>query len=167
MLGQNYGDFTASLDSTYLIAYNNDTAPGQPGDQVFYMAGHYNNQYGNYTRWRGLGQLNWTNGPWNASYSARYIGGFDLGWPLGAPTGVSADPGIPGTVLHYSATIYHNLSFGYNLAAYHTRFDVGVNNLFDKQPPLMYQNNVLNSNTDTNTFDTIGRYFWGRVTVTF
>ncbi len=63
--------------------------------------------------------------------------------------------------------VYHNLAFGYNLAAYHTRLDVGVNNLFDKQPPLMYQNNVLNSNTDINTYEPIGRYFWGRVTVTF
>ncbi len=169
VFGQNYGDLTASLDSTYLIRYNNDTAPGQPGDVTFHMAGHYNNQsqYGNYSRWRGLGQLNWTNGPWNVNYTARYIGKVAVGWPLNAPEGVSADPGVPGTVLHVPAQIYHNLAIGYNLAAYHTRFDVGVNNLFDKQPPLMYQNNVLNSNTDTNTYETIGRYFWGRVTVTF
>lgn len=169
VFGHNYGDLTASLDSTYLIRYNNDTAPGQPGDITFHMAGHYNNQtqYGNYTRWRGLGQLNWTNGPWNVNYSMRYIGKVAVGWPLNAPEGISADNGAPGTVLHIPSVIYHNLSLGYNLAAYHTRLDVGVNNLFDKQPPLMYQNNVLNSNTDTNTYDTIGRYFWGRVTVTF
>jgi len=167
VFGQNYGDLTASLDTTYLIRYNNDTAPGQPGDVTFHMAGHYNNQYGNYSRWRGLGQLNWTNGPWNVNYTMRYIGAVAVGWPLGAPEGVSADPGVPGTVLKIPAQIYHNLSIGYNLAQYHTRFDVGVNNLTDKQPPLMYQNNVLNANTDTNTYDTIGRYFWGRVTVTF
>lgn len=169
VFGQNFGDFTASLDSTYLIRYDNDTAPGQPGDVTFHMAGHYNNQaqYGNFTRWRGLGQLTWNNGPWSANYSVRYIGAVKVGWPLNAPEGVSGDPGIPGVVLKYSPVLYHNLSFGYNLAAYHTRLDVGVNNLFDKQPPLMYQNNVLNSNTDTNTYDTIGRYFFGRVTVTF
>lgn len=167
VFGQNYGDLTASLDTTYLIRYNNDTAPGQPGDVTFHMAGHYNNQYGNYSRWRGLGQLNWTNGPWNINYSMRYVGKVAVGWPLYAPEGVSADPGVPGTVLRIPNVIYHNLSLGYNLAAYHTRVDVGVNNLFDKQPPLMYQNNVLNSNTDTNTYDTVGRYFWGRVTLTF
>jgi len=167
VFGQNYGDLAVSLDSTYLIRYDNDTAPGQPGDTVFHMAGHYNNQYGNYTRWRGLGQLSWNNGPWSANYSVRYLGAVKVGWPDGAPEGVSGDPGIPGVVLSYAPVMYHNLSLGYNLAAYHTRFDVGVNNLFDKQPPLMYQNNVLNSNTDTNTYETIGRYFWGRVTVTF
>jgi iron complex outermembrane receptor protein len=167
VFGENYGDFAVSLDSTYLIRYDNDTAPGQPGDVTFHMAGHYNNQYGNFTRWRGLGQLNWTNGPWNASYSVRYVGAVKVGWPDGAEEGVSADQHLPGVVLSYAPVLYHNLSFGYNLAAYHTRLDVGVNNVFDKQPPLFYQNNVLNSNTDTNTYDTLGRYFWGRVTVTF
>ncbi|HWU78029.1 MAG TPA: TonB-dependent receptor [Rhodanobacter sp.] len=166
MFGHNYGDFTASLDSTYLIRYNNDTAPGQPGDVVVHMAGHYNNQYGNYSRWRGLGQLTWNNGPWDVNYTMRYIGAITVGW-ADPREGSSADPGIPGTELKADAQIYHNLSLGYNLAAYHTRLDVGVNNLFDKQPPLLYQNNVLNSNTDINTYEPIGRYFWGRVTVTF
>jgi outer membrane receptor protein involved in Fe transport len=83
--------------------------------------------------------------------------------------GSSADPGagFEGPELPVSSRIYHNQAFGYNLAAYHTRLDVGVNNLADKQPPTMFQNNVLNSNTDINTYEAIGRYFWGRVTVTF
>jgi outer membrane receptor protein involved in Fe transport len=166
--GQNWGDLTASLDATYLIRYNNDTAPGQPGDVIRHMAGHYNNDpaYGNFTRWRGLGQLNWTNGPWNINYTARYIGAVTVGWD-DLREGVSADPNGPERELKADAQIYHNLALGYNLAAYHTRLDVGVNNLFDKTPPLMYQNNVLNSNTDMNTYEPIGRYFWGRVTVTF
>ena len=168
MFGGDYGDFTASLDATYLIRYNNDTAPGQPGDVIVHMAGHYNNQYGNYTRWRGLAQLNWLDGPWNINYSARYIHRLTVGW-ADLREGVSADPGegFEGTELPVSSRIYHNLAFGYNLAAYHTRLDVGVNNLADKQPPTMFQNNVLNSNTDINTYEAIGRYFWGRVTVTF
>jgi len=32
---------------------------------------------------------------------------------------------------------------------------------------MLFQNNVLNGNVDPNTFDTIGRFFWGRVTVKF
>jgi iron complex outermembrane receptor protein len=166
VFGNNYGDLTASLDATYLVRYDNDTAPGTDGDIVRHLAGHYNNQYGNYTRWRGLGQLNWTSGPWSANYTARYIGKVTVGW-ADPKEGVSADPGFPGTELKVSSQIYHNLSVGYNLAAYKTRFDVGVNNLFDKQPPLLYQNNVLNANTDINTYEAIGRAYWGRVTVTF
>jgi outer membrane receptor protein involved in Fe transport len=42
-----------------------------------------------------------------------------------------------------------------------------VDNVFDKQPPLMFQNNTINANTDVNTYDTIGRYYWMNVNVKF
>ena len=42
-----------------------------------------------------------------------------------------------------------------------------MDNAFDKQPPILFQNNTLNGNTDERTFDTVGRYFWGTATVTF
>ena len=42
-----------------------------------------------------------------------------------------------------------------------------IDNLFDKQPPILYANNSLNADTDPSDFDLIGRYFWGRVTVKF
>jgi len=35
----------------------------------------------------------------------------------------------------------------------------GVDNLTNEQPPLMYQNNVINANTDVSTYDTIGTYY--------
>jgi hypothetical protein len=34
-----------------------------------------------------------------------------------------------------------------------------VDNLTDETAPMMYQNNVLNSNTDVSTYDLIGTYF--------
>jgi outer membrane receptor protein involved in Fe transport len=48
----------------------------------------------------------------------------------------------------------------------HTRFDVGVDNIMDKQPPLLYQNGS-NYNVDTATYDVLGRYYWARATVSF
>jgi outer membrane receptor protein involved in Fe transport len=44
---------------------------------------------------------------------------------------------------------------------------LGIDNIADKQPPLFYQNNVTNSNTDVATYDVMGRYYWARATVTF
>lgn len=166
VFGSNYGDLVASLDTTYLIRYDNDTAPGTVGDVTEHLAGHYNNNYGNFSRFRGLGSLSWVNGPWTASWRTQYIGAVTVG-SADLSQGSSADATIPGVALRYGPQIYHNISIGYNIAAYNTRIDVGANNVFDLQPPIMYQNNVLNSNTDTNTYDTIGRYFWARVTVTF
>ena len=166
VFGVNYGDLTAALDTTYLIRYDNDTAPGTVGDVTEHLAGHYNNNYGNYSRFRGLGSLVWTDGPWTAAWRTQYIGAVTVG-SQDLSQGSSADGAIPGVALRYGPQIYHNVSLGYNIAPYHTRIDVGVNNLFDLQPPLFYQNNVLNANTDVNTYDTIGRYFWAKVTVSF
>ena len=45
--------------------------------------------------------------------------------------------------------------------------ELGVDNVFDKQPPLLYLNNVLNANTDVCTYDLLGRYYHASVTVKF
>jgi hypothetical protein len=42
-----------------------------------------------------------------------------------------------------------------------------VQNLSDNQPALIYENNTFNGNVDANTFDTIGRFYWARVTLKF
>ncbi len=48
-----------------------------------------------------------------------------------------------------------------------TRFDLGVNNVTNKQPPFLYANNTINANTDPFDFDLLGRYYWARMTVKF
>ena len=65
------------------------------------------------------------------------------------------------------AQTYHNFTFGYTLEAINTQFLVGVDNAFDKQPPIFYQNVVINANTDVSTYDTVGRFYFGRVIVKF
>ena len=59
------------------------------------------------------------------------------------------------------------MNFGYNIEPINTLVQVGIDNLTDKQPPIFYQQNVLNANTDVSTYDPIGRFYWGRVTVKF
>jgi outer membrane receptor protein involved in Fe transport len=56
---------------------------------------------------------------------------------------------------------------GYKLDSLNTKFQLGVDNAFDKQPPIIYQNNSLNGNTDERTFDTVGRYYWMTATLAF
>ena len=43
----------------------------------------------------------------------------------------------------------------------------GIDNAFDKQPPILYQNNSLNGNIDERTHDPVGRYFWLNAQVKF
>jgi outer membrane receptor protein involved in Fe transport len=67
-----------------------------------------------------------------------------------------------------ASVLYHSIQLGYAVPAINTRFDIGVDNLADKAPPLTYQNNMLSTtNTDTNTYDMLGRYYWARATVKF
>jgi outer membrane receptor protein involved in Fe transport len=173
------GNFMIGLDGTYTGRYDQETAPGTAGNAIYHDAGHFE-FYGSpeaascpsgggvclFPRWRGQGFLNWNAGNWDASWRVRYVGGFEMGSPVPGYT-ASPIPNYPNYVFKYGATLYHDVSIGYNIEPYNTRVSFGVNNLFDKQPPFLYANNTLNANTDPSDFDLQGRYFWGRVTVKF
>jgi outer membrane receptor protein involved in Fe transport len=174
-----FGQFNVGLNATYLKYFTQETAPGDVGNVTYNDAGHFL-PYGSnaaaacpdavgvclFPRWRGQGYVSWQSGGWDAQWRMRYIGRFQNGGALDSGQN-TAPNGVDGTVLKYGATIYNDVSLGYNIEALNTRVDFGVNNLFDKQPPILYANNVLNANTDPSDFDLIGRYFWGRVTVKF
>ena len=134
-------------------------------------AGHYSTgasaiPYANFSRWKALGQVNWNLGPWSAGWTVKYVGSYVVGYasPL---AGISADGTLPGYQLFEGGSVYHNVTAGYNLEALNTRIDIGVDNLSDKQPQILTNTNVLNANVDVNTFDTVGRFYWARVSVKF
>src|SRR6185437_8844517 len=113
-------------------------------------------QFGNIARWRGTATLNWNMGHWSAQWQTRYIHRLtDLNADF--TTGANAPMG---------GAVYHSIQLGYSVPAIHTRFDIGVDNLNNKIPPLVYQNGA-NYNVDTATYDTLGRYYWARATVKF
>nr|WP_233175628.1 TonB-dependent receptor [Dyella sp. ASV24] len=174
-----FGQFNIGLNATYLQYYDQVTAPGVAGSITYKDAGHLlpNGSAAAsacpdavgvclFPRWRGQGFVDWQAGNWSAQWRMRYIGRFQNGGPTGSPQD-SRPNGESGTILKYGATVYNDVSVGYNLAIINTRLDVGVNNLFDKQPPMLYANNTLNANTDPSDFDLMGRYWWARVTVKF
>ncbi|RDI98552.1 TonB-dependent receptor [Dyella solisilvae] len=156
--GVDPGNFKTSLSTSYVSTFNNDATPGSPGAETINYAGSYTQQFGNITRWRGTLQVNWNLGNWSAQWQSRYI-------HSAKNLTAYADTGAP-VVTHMGAVTYHSIQGGYEWAKYHTRFDLGIDNLSDKVPPLVYQNG-LNYNVDTATYDTMGRYFWARVTVKF
>ena len=90
--------------------------------------------------------------------SANYIGSVDL---LN-PAAVGASP-----PLEVPAYTYVDLTLGYKFEKTNTKVQLGVQNLGDKQPPILYQNNVTNANTDVQTYDTQGRRFWLSVSQKF
>ena len=174
-----FGQFNVGVNATYLKYYTQETSPGVAGNMTYQDAGRLL-PYGSaqsaacpdnagvclFPRWRGQGYVNWQEGGWSAQWRMRYIGRFSNGGAAGSIYDTLPN-GEPGTILKYGATIYNDVSLGYNIAPINTRVDFGVNNLFDKQPPMLYANNTLNANTDPSDFDLMGRYFWARVTVKF
>ncbi|MGH8145623.1 MAG: TonB-dependent receptor domain-containing protein [Rhodanobacteraceae bacterium] len=158
------GSWRAHVEATYLTQANFDTVPGVV--EPTHVAGKFDKDFGNFARIRGLGGLDWNLGPWNASWNLRYIGPITVGSAdLGQNR--SADLNVAGVVDHFGALVYNDFQVGYDIQPINTRIDLGVNNAFDRTPPLITMSNVVNGNTDVNTYDTIGRFYWARVTVKF
>jgi outer membrane receptor protein involved in Fe transport len=78
------------------------------------------------------------------------------------PDGIIQDaPDLP-----IPSMTYVDFTVGYELPT-NTRIQAGFLNLTDKQPPLLYQNNVLNANTDVSTYDVLGRRYFLSLTQKF
>lgn len=151
------GNFRAGLSTSYTSTYNINATPGEPGAKTINYAGTLSPQFGNISRWRGTVTLNWDKGNWNAQWQSRYINKL---------TALNADAAISGVNIPMASVIYHSIQLGYAVPSIHTRFDVGVDNLSNKLPPLVYQNGA-NYNVDTATYDVLGRYYWARATIKF
>jgi outer membrane receptor protein involved in Fe transport len=167
-----WGNFRFSLDATYIQNYNAQKVQGDVTTQ-FNNAGSYVSSAqggdGNYARWRGYAGVNWNMGAFDASWRARYIGPTRFGAQAVAGDGYtvinpSGDPAQ--NSFRTGAVTYHNLQFGYNIEPIHTNLEVGVDNVFDKQPPQLWQYG-FDSNTDARTYETVGRFYWARVGVKF
>ncbi|MDW2982861.1 MAG: TonB-dependent receptor [Rhodanobacter sp.] len=151
------GNFRAGLSTSYTSTYKVNATPGEPGAETVNYAGTYSPQFGNISRLRGTVTLNWEKGNWNAQWQSRYINKL---------TALNADYNIAGVNIPLASVTYHSIQLGYAVPSIHTRFDVGVDNLADKQPPRVYQNSG-NYNVDTATYDVLGRYYWARATIKF
>jgi outer membrane receptor protein involved in Fe transport len=185
-----FGRFNVGFNATYLTQYDVSTAPGTDVNTVYHYAGHFLT-FGSsqaaacatgvgsggvclFPRWRAQASVGWQLGNFDASWRGRYVGRFRMGSPSPSqdvfPAGTCYYGDyctLHGLYYDFGATVYNDIQFGYNIESLNTRIDVGVNNVGDKQPPLLYANNTLNANTDPSDFDLMGRFYFGRITVKF
>lgn len=167
-----FGNFNVSLDTTYVAKYDAEVIEGDITTR-YHRAGTYTSSStggdGNYARWRGLGALSWNMGAFDAGWRMRFVGPTRFGVYATAGDGsqVIAPGGDPlDNSFRIGGTTFHNLTAGFNAEAINTRFEIGVDNVFDKQPPILWQYG-FNGNTDERTYDVVGRYYWARVGVKF
>jgi len=139
-------DSTVSLDVSYLDRY--DVRPF-PGADVIEYAGKITGGRGSYAKWRAYTSLTMKQDAWSGSYSMQYIGSAD---------DINAAPGDIGD--HAPSVTYHNVQLKYSPSK---SFDValGIDNLYDKKAPFIQS--YTDANTDTMTYDLLGRRWYARV----
>lgn len=98
---------------------------------------------GAFTRWKSNLDVNWSYGDWEATWGMQYIHGTDENCDaasFGAFGFCNAGGDADGDGFQDNRRIggatYHDAQVSYFLGEYDTRFTFGVNNIFDKGPPL-------------------------------
>jgi iron complex outermembrane receptor protein len=124
--------------------------------------------------------LDWSFGPWAVAYNAYLIGdvwencanGQPQYTPGGTKYAVCSNPekhngpgdNPPSGQNHLGTTIYSDLQGSYTVNAWNTTFTLGVNNLFDKAPPIA---RAAFANSFYPMYRVPGRFVYGRVSVRF
>ncbi len=143
------GSFNFGIDWTHINSYTNEP-PNAPIQEV---AGTFDRQFGNYAENRATATLGWAMNKFDAQIGARFIDDIVLLLPSGGAIAPEDNPPLP-----VDSFVYLDLYFGYQFND-NIKVSLSGTNLSDEQPPMLYQNNVTNANTDVNTYDTLGRRY--------
>lgn len=147
------GRFRFSVDTSYTDTFEYKLSPqGETTD----AAGTFDPTFGNYSRVRATAGLHWIFSDFQAQWTTRYIHGLDV---AGSEVANFGEP------LHIGSVTYHDVVAGYTFKT-NTTLSVGAENVMDKQPPLFYQF-VLNANTNVETYDTVGSFYYVQIKQTF
>ena len=131
------------LNLTYLNKYVVLPFPG--GDPIPFD-GFIGGGNGGYPKWRGYGVVSARKDGFTATWSTQWIG---------KATDFNAASGEIG--YRTPNVFYHNAQLAFEVDE-RTRFQIGVDNLFDRKPP--YIQSFTDANTDTMTYDLMGRRFY-------
>jgi outer membrane receptor protein involved in Fe transport len=136
------GKLRLDWQSTVLLDYR---VQETPGSAFIEEAGTFPNlsSAGSLTRWRSLFATGYDRGAWTLEWTAQLLGGARvLGEPAATPFGSA------------QSVIYHDVEAEWRAACF--AIQVGVDNVTDQRPPTLLDGAT---NTNTNTYDTIGRSF--------
>ncbi len=178
-----FGRLHASLVGTYLDAYDITSVQALSSTE-YNCVGYYGVKCSNFNsgaggpvfRWRHQLRFGWLT-PWdglNIAETWRYYSPVALeklsGNPnIGAPAGATvANGGISNTDAHLASYSYIDLTGAMHVGD-HTTIRLGVNNLFDRDPPVIGSTDLPgisgNGNTFPQIYDSQGRYIFAEVTV--
>jgi iron complex outermembrane receptor protein len=166
-LGMNYswemlgGRLSTSIQGSYVLEQEISPLPGVNEDATYDCAGKINVQCQT-PEWRHIANVRFAKDWYTIGMRWRHYGSMDYvdnnGNPLTADTLVAANGGIGG----YN---YLDVSGSAFIGEY-SELTLGINNIADKEPPLVGVNNALNGNAPGG-YDQIGRYIFANFSVKF
>ncbi|OYQ34608.1 hypothetical protein CHU95_11440 [Niveispirillum lacus] len=148
-----FGNIEAVIDAAHLIRYVNFITNEDGSITVDDRTGRSDVLRESYPRWKGTGSLRWSDGPWEAGWRGRYIG---------KTTEVVGNPVNGG---HIPAIIYQDVQLGYEFESIGVNLTLGVDNIFNVQPPASSVNQ--GANYDINTYDIRGTFLYSRLSARF
>ena len=174
-----YGKIRTGLVGTYLQSYELTALQSLASVTKFDCAGFYGNSCNANVnaplyKWRHTLRTTWTT-PWrglDVTLAWRYLGSVKLDQLSSDPnlgTGGSVAAGtVSSTDARIKATSYLDLTGSIDLGK-HVNARVGINNVLDKSPPVIGNSNCAgcNGNVYSQTYDTLGRFIFGTLSVQF
>ncbi len=147
------GKVDSALDLAYLQTYRASVPQPDGSVVVDDRAGKSDQPRSTFPRLKGQASVRYQSPAFDLGWKARYIGhSADL--PNNAVNG--------GTV---AAVLYHDLQLGTTFMGGKLRLALGIDNVFDRQPPASAANNPINF--DIYTYDVRGRYAYVRLASKF
>lgn len=160
------------IDASYLIDSATLLAKRTGGLDAMEEAGT-SNGFNAYPRWRANATLGGRRGPWQASWSARYVHRMtepcdDGVTPSFTELGLCSqpDPATPSLSRNdLGARTYHDLQLGFGNGPWGIDFSGGIYNVLDQDPPSSYGSYF--SSFDPSVHELPGRAYWFRLARSF
>ncbi|CAN5153411.1 TonB-dependent receptor [soil metagenome] len=150
------------LYANYLAKFDSQQYIGAPVAHYAGVSVVSSNPAG-YAKWRGNFSVDYTNGPFGVTIAEQYIGKMRLDIPGGALPIAFVNPKV-------KPVVYTDLSFRFTIPQSGGKFEFfgNINNLFDKQPPIIPGITPgVNLPTNIAVYDFVGRAFTAGVRVNF
>ena len=147
------GRFEAAVDVSYLDKFRTFIPQPDGSIAVDDRAGKSDQPRSTFPHWKGQASLRYSNAGFDAGWKTRYIGKSD---------------DIPNNLVNggkLTDVFYHDAQIGYTLPDTETNFALGVDNVFDRQPPASAANNPINFYI--YTYDIRGRYLYVKLSSKF
>ncbi len=150
-----FGRYSLSLNAANIHEYKERLSPDSPRRN---LAGEFTDAAadgnGALPEWKYNLGMYWKRKQWQANYSMHYIGSLQEDIPESTNT------------RSIGRWLTHNAQLNYLfLVANGLRLTVGVDNIFDKQPP--FAASAFNDNIDSRTHDLTGRFWYARLAQRF